>query len=90
VLRAAGFTVTDPDTELGGTQSADLLVLWEGSTYLGEVKSASDAAPEKLASHLQRHLETWPRPRPSRPVTCAALMVNHRHRLDLAERPTEV
>ncbi|QCX74662.1 hypothetical protein C9F11_04795 [Streptomyces sp. YIM 121038] len=90
VLRAAGFTVTDLDTELGATRSADLLVVLDGATCLVEVKAASGAAPEKLTSQLQRHLETWPKLRPSQPVTCAALIVNHQHRLDPAERPTEV
>ncbi|MEU7646892.1 hypothetical protein [Streptomyces huasconensis] len=90
VLRAAGFTVTDLDTELGTTVSADLLVVLDGATCLVEVKAASGAAPEKLASQLQRHLKTWPQLRPSQPVTCAALIVNHQHRLDPAERSPEV
>lgn len=90
VLRAAGFTVTDLDAELGATKSADLLAVWDQETCLIEVKSASGAAPEKLVSHLQRHLETWPQLRPNQPVTCSALIVNHQHKLDPAQRPTEV
>jgi hypothetical protein len=90
VLRAAGFTVTDLDSELGSTKSADLLAVLDQDTCLIEVKSASGAAPEKLVSHLQRHLETWPQLRPNQPVTCSALIVNHQHRLDPTQRPTEV
>lgn len=90
VLRAAGFAVTDLDEELGGTLSADLLAVLNGSTCLVEVKAAAGAAGEKLISQLQRHLEKWPRLRPGQPVTCAALIVNHQHRLDPAERPAEV
>ncbi|MFC7864869.1 hypothetical protein ACFU5B_13730 [Streptomyces murinus] len=90
VLRAAGFTVTDLDEELGGTLSADLLAVLNGSTCLVEVKAAAGAAGEKLISQLQRHLEKWPLLRPGQPVTCAALIVNHQHRLDPAERSAEV
>ncbi|MFF7127269.1 hypothetical protein [Streptomyces sp. NPDC008240] len=90
VLRAAGFAVTDLDEELGGTLSADLLAVLNGSTCLVEVKAAAGAAGEKLISQLQRHLEKWPQLRPGQPVTCAALIVNHQHRLDPAERPAEV
>ncbi|EGX54625.1 hypothetical protein SZN_37011, partial [Streptomyces zinciresistens K42] len=90
VLRAAGFAVTDLDEELGGPLSADLLAALNGSTCLVEVKSASGAAGEKLASQLRRHLEKWPQLRPGQRVTCAALIVNHQHRLDPAERPAEV
>ncbi|MEU0414389.1 hypothetical protein ABZ307_42390 [Streptomyces griseorubiginosus] len=89
VLRAAGFTVTELDVELG-TKSADLLAELDQETCLIEVKAASGAAPEKLASYLQRHLEKWPQLRPDQPVTCSALIVNHQHRLDPAQRPTEV
>jgi hypothetical protein len=90
VLRAAGFAVTDLDEELGGTLSADLLAVLNGSTCLVEVKAAAGAAGEKLISQLQRHLEKWPQLRPGQPVTCAALIVNHQHRLDPAERSAEV
>ncbi|MEU2182482.1 hypothetical protein [Streptomyces thermolilacinus] len=90
VLRAASFTVTDLDEELGDTLSADLLAVLNGSTCLVEVKAAAGAAGEKLISQLQRHLEKWPQLRPGQPVTCAALIVNHQHRLDPAERPAEV
>jgi hypothetical protein len=90
VLRAAGFTVTDLDAELGATKSADLLAVLDQETCLIEVKSVSGAAPERLVSHLQRHLETWPQLCPNRPVTCSALIVNHQHRVDRAQRPTEV
>ncbi|MFE6522290.1 hypothetical protein [Streptomyces sp. NPDC057794] len=90
VLRAAGFAVTDLDEELGGTLSADLLAELNGSTCLVEVKAAAGAAGEKLISQLQRHLAKWPQLRPGQPVTCAALIVNHQHRLDPAQRPAEV
>ncbi|MCI4145763.1 hypothetical protein [Streptomyces sp. MMS20-AI2-20] len=90
VLRAAGFAVTDLDEELGGTLSADLLAVLNGSTCLVEVKAAAGAAGEKLISQLQRHLEKWPQLRPGQPATCAALIVNHQHRLHPAERPAEV
>ncbi|MGM7441983.1 hypothetical protein ACWEQ5_32725 [Streptomyces griseoincarnatus] len=90
VLRAAGFTVTELDKELGGTLSADLLAELNGSTCLVEVKAAAGAAGEKLISQLQRHREKWPQLRPDRPATCAALIVNHQHRLDPAQRPAEV
>jgi hypothetical protein len=89
VLRAAGFTVTDLDAELG-TRSADLLAVLEQEACLIEVKAASGAAPEKLVSYLHRHLEKWPQLRPGQPVTCSALIVNHQHRLEPAQRPTEV
>ncbi|MEV7346286.1 hypothetical protein [Streptomyces sp. NPDC093544] len=89
VLRAAGFTVTDLDAELG-TTSADLLAVLDQETCLIEVKAASGAAPENLVSYLQRHLLKWPRLRPDQPVTCSALVVNHQHRLDPAQRSTEV
>ncbi|WP_245608091.1 hypothetical protein [Streptomyces hokutonensis] len=88
VLRAAGFTVTELDAELG-TKSADLLAVLDQETCLIEVKSASGAAPEKLVSHLQRHLDTWPQLRPHQPLTCSALIVNHQYRLDPAQRPTD-
>ncbi|MFE7790647.1 hypothetical protein [Streptomyces sp. NPDC057460] len=62
-----GSTVHDPEgelmpilVELGATKSADLPAVLDHETCLIEVKSASGAAPEKLVSHLQRHLETWP------------------------------
>ncbi|SCF66228.1 hypothetical protein [Streptomyces sp. Ncost-T10-10d] len=90
VLRAAGFSVTDLDAELGATKSADLLAVLDQETCLIEVKSASGPASERLVSDLRRHLETWPQLRPNRPVTCSALIVNHQHRLDPARRPTEV
>jgi hypothetical protein len=89
VLRAAGFTVTELDAELG-TISADLLAVLDQETCLIEVKAVSGAASEKLVSYLQRHLEKWPQLRPDQPVTCSALVVNHQHRLDPAQRPTEV
>jgi hypothetical protein len=90
VLRAAGFTVTDLDQELGGTRSADLLAVLGGQVCLIEVKSASGSAPESLASHLERHRDTWPQLRPGQPVTCAALIVNHQHKLDPANRTQDV
>ncbi|QWQ39578.1 hypothetical protein KME66_00025 [Streptomyces sp. YPW6] len=90
VLRAAGFTVTDLDEELGDTLSADLLAVLNGATCLVEVKAVAGPAGEKLISQLQRHLDKWPHLSPGQPVTCAALIVNHQHRLDPAERPAEV
>lgn len=90
VLRAAGFAVTDLDADLGATKSADLLAMLDQETCLIEVKSTSGPAPEKLVSHLQRHLQTWPQLRPNQPVSCSALIVNHQHRLDPTQRPTEV
>lgn len=90
VLRAAGFAVTDLDEDLGGTLSADLLAVLNGSSCLVEVKATAGAAGEKLISQLQRHLEKWPQLRPGQPVTCAALIVNHQHRLDPTERSAEV
>ncbi|WP_225859591.1 hypothetical protein [Streptomyces albicerus] len=90
VLRAAGFTVTELDVELGAPKSADLLAVLEQETCLVEVKSASGAASEKLVTSLQRHLEKWPQLRPHQPVTCSAMIINHQHRLDPAQRPTEV
>lgn len=90
VLRAAGFAVTELDEELGGTLSADLLAVLNGSTCLVEVKAAAKNAGEKLISQLHRHLEKWPQLRPGQPVTCAALIVNHQHSLDPADRTAEV
>ncbi|MEV3851727.1 hypothetical protein [Streptomyces microflavus] len=85
MLRAAGFTVTDLHEELGDTQSADPLAVLGADTCLIEVKSASGAAPEKLVSHLQRHVETWPQLRPKQSANCDALIVNHQHRLAVYE-----
>ncbi|MFB6931258.1 hypothetical protein [Streptomyces chartreusis] len=90
VLRAAGFTVTDLDADLGATKSADLLAVLEQETCLIEVKSASGSASERLVASLQRHLAKWPQLRPNQPVTCSALIVNHQHRLDPVQRTTEV
>jgi hypothetical protein len=90
VLRAAGFTVTELDTALGGTVSADLLATLKDQVCLVEVKSASGAASENLVGQLKRHLDTWPQLRPGQPLTCAALIVNHQHRLDPAQRSPNV
>ncbi|WP_405812584.1 hypothetical protein OG524_36915 (plasmid) [Streptomyces sp. NBC_01520] len=90
VLRAAGFAVIDLDEEFGDTLSADLLAELNGSTCLVEVKAVAGAAGEQMISQLQRHLDKWPQLRPGQPVTCAALIVNHQHRLNPAERPAEV
>lgn len=90
VLRAAGFIVTDLDAELGATKSADLLAVLDQEACLIEVKSQSGAASERLVSDLQRHLRTWPQLRPNQSVTGSALIVNHQHRLDPAQRTTEV
>lgn len=90
VLRAAGLTVTELDTALGDTVSADLLAIMGDQACLVEVKSASGAASENLAGQLKRHLDTWPQLRPEQPLTCAALVVNHQHRLDPAQRTPTV
>ncbi|MFJ5609304.1 hypothetical protein ACIQCJ_07960 [Streptomyces sp. NPDC093221] len=87
VLRAAGFTVTDLDEDLSATKSADLLAVSGAGTCLIEVKSAAGAAVESPVSHLNCHLTTWPQLPPAQPVTCAAPVVNHQHKL---ERTREV
>jgi hypothetical protein len=90
VFTAAGFEVTRLDEALGDTASADLLVGYGGQRRLVEVKSASGAANEKLVAALYRHLDTWPQLKPGVPVDGGVLVVNHQHRLDPAERSTEV
>lgn len=57
---------------------------------LVEVKSAGGNAAEKLVAALDRHLQTWPAIRPSEPVSGGVLVVNHQHKLDPAERSSEV
>ncbi|MEV7214076.1 hypothetical protein AB0O31_13405 [Kitasatospora cineracea] len=89
VLRAAGFDVTDLDEELG-TKSADLLAVLDDQARLIEVKSEGGPAKEALVADLERHLATWPSLRPERPVTHGALVVNHQHKLDPAQRTREV
>ncbi|OII62113.1 hypothetical protein BJP40_03645 [Streptomyces sp. CC53] len=89
VLRAAGFDVTNLDEELG-TKSADLLAVLGKETCLVEVKSQGGQAGEALVAALQRHLDTWPKLRPDRPVTRGALVVNHQHKLDPAQRTRDV
>ncbi|MFF0793730.1 hypothetical protein [Streptomyces spiralis] len=89
VLRAAGFDVTDLDEELG-TKSADLLAVLGEETCLVEVKSEGGQAKEALVADLERHLGTWPKLRPDQPVTRGALVVNHQHKLDPAQRTREV
>jgi hypothetical protein len=82
VLRDAGLTVDDLDTELGVTWSADLLAHCGGASSLVEVKSASGRPPESLVGDVQRHLATWPDLRPDQPVTHGVLVINHQHRLE--------
>ncbi|WP_223736294.1 hypothetical protein [Streptomyces purpurogeneiscleroticus] len=89
VLHAAGFDVTDLDEELG-TKSADLLAVWGGEARLVEVKSEGGPAKEALVADLERHLSTWPKLRPTQPVTRGTLVVNHQHKLDPAQRKQEV
>jgi hypothetical protein len=87
VLTTAGFEVHDLDAELGGTRSADLLAIRDGSRCLIEVKSVTGDAGERLVGDLQRHLSTWPALRPpQQPVTHAALIVSHQ----TAARPASV
>lgn len=93
VLRAAGLHVTDLDTELGGTRSADLLVSPRSPKpprYLVEVKGVGGTAPEKLVHDLERHLATWPQLRPDEPVAGGVLVVNHQHKVDPALRDEQV
>ncbi|MFC8269492.1 hypothetical protein ACFUIZ_27805 [Streptomyces cinereoruber] len=89
VLRAAGFDVTDLDEELG-TKSADLPAVLGEETRLVEVKSEGGQAKKALMADLERHLGTWPKLRPDQPVTRGALVVNHQHKLDPAQRTREV
>ncbi|WP_405776006.1 hypothetical protein [Streptomyces sp. NBC_01538] len=89
VLRAAGFDVTDLDEELG-TKSADLLAVRGEEARLVEVKSEGGPAKEALVADLERHLSTWPKLRPTPPVTRGTLVVNHQHKLDPAQRKQEV
>lgn len=58
VLRAAGFAVTDLDEELGGTLSADLLAVLNGSTCLVEVKAAVRAASTRCCAVERRIAHT--------------------------------
>jgi hypothetical protein len=88
LLRAAGFTVTDLDTELGGTRSADLLAEFGGQACLIEVKSASRSASERDAVRLRDHLAAWPKLRPNHSVKCAAVIMNHQFSLEPAQRST--
>lgn len=90
VLTAAGLTVIDLDTALGGTRSADLLVSAGSRRRLIEVKAASGPAQESLVGHLQRHLDTWPQLRPDEPVTGGVLVVNHQHKRHPSERTARV
>ncbi|WP_338931863.1 hypothetical protein WEB32_19530 [Streptomyces netropsis] len=54
VLADAGMHAVDPDEQLGGTKSADLLVSAEGvSARLVEVKGVSGPAQEHLVGYLQ-------------------------------------
>jgi hypothetical protein len=91
VLDAAGLVTIDLDHDLGATRSADLLVSGGGPPRrLTEVKAASGAAPGNMASHLERHLGTWPQLRLGEPVTGGVLIVNHQHRLHPSERTEQV
>jgi hypothetical protein len=89
-LEAAGLTVLKVDELLGKTASADLLVSHGSEQRLIEVKSVSRNAPESFVGDLERHLRTWPQLRPDDPVTGGALVVNHQHQLDPAERSASV
>ncbi|MDX2709038.1 hypothetical protein PV350_40260 [Streptomyces sp. PA03-6a] len=86
LLRAAGFTVTDLDSEVGGPRSADFLAEFGGQACLIEVKSASRSAGEREAVRLRDHLEAWPELRPDQPVTCAAVIMNHQFNTEPAQR----
>jgi len=90
VLRAAGFTTVGLDVELNGTRSADILAVLGQHRLLVEVKSASGEASEKLVGALEKHLATWPQLRPRDPVSGAALIVNHQHKMTVAERAPQV
>jgi hypothetical protein len=91
VLAAAGFEVHDLDAELGGTKSADLLAIRDGSRCLIEVKSASGNAAEGLADNLRRHISTWPTLEPAQqPLTHSALIVNHQCRRPPGDRSGQV
>ncbi len=58
VLRDAGVMVSELD-KIIGTQSADLLLVWQGRRRLVEVKSAAGAAGENFYSQLRKHLDAW-------------------------------
>ncbi len=90
LLEEAGFQITRLDAHLGDTTSADLLVEYAGVRRLVEVKSSGGAAPEKLVSQLQRHLDTWPQLQPNQPVVGGTLIVNHQLKRDPHERSAEV
>ena len=90
VLRAAGFTTVELDVELNGTRSADVLAVLGEHRLLVEVKSAGGEAGEKLVGALEKHLATWPQLRPRDPVSGAVLVVNHQHKMTVAERTPQV
>jgi hypothetical protein len=54
------LAVTELDEEVGATKSADLLASDSQTRRLVEVKAASCAALERIVSHLDRHLGSWP------------------------------
>jgi hypothetical protein len=90
VLEAAGCHVVDLDETLGGTRSADLLVIAGGRSRLVEVKSSVGRPGEHYVADLRRHLDTWPELGQSTPVEGGTLVVNHDHKLSPADRPRAV
>ncbi|MFJ8763153.1 hypothetical protein [Streptomyces cyaneofuscatus] len=56
--------------------------------YVAATRSAASRPPPLPPSWQPQ--QTSPQLRPGQPVTCAALIVNHQHRLDPAQRPAEV
>lgn len=92
VFTAAGLHAVDLDQDLGGTQSADLLVSAShtAARLLVEVKSHGTAAQESFVSQLQRQLDAWPQLRPDVPVAGGVLIVNHHTKLPPTDRPVQV
>ncbi|MFJ2504077.1 hypothetical protein [Microbacterium sp. NPDC087592] len=88
VLRDAGVKVTELD-KLIGTQSADLLTVWQGRRRLVEVKSAGGAAGEDLYGQLRKHLDAWAAAR-REPVESGALVVSHGLRIPPTQRDRKV
>ena len=54
------LAITESDEEVGATKSADLLASDSQTRRLVEVKAPNCAAPERIVSHLDRHLGSWP------------------------------
>jgi hypothetical protein len=89
VLRDAGAIVRELDAEIG-TKSADLLVTFEGTAILVEVKSAAGNANESIVDSLRRHLRTWPQLMPGIDISGGALVVNHQRRMPPGDRRPKV